>query len=84
MKVKCSHIAVAVEFFFKAKYLNIAVAIRAPSDAAYLHFTVAVGHPVKGRALAFDLRRSTLYEQIIRFSPKMRTNFRAKLLKRGP
>ena len=44
----------------------------APLKAKYLHIKISVRGPFESKVLAYDLLCSTLYEWIIRFSPKMR------------
>jgi len=68
----------------KARNLHIAVAIGGPLKAEYLRYTLQLTWgPFESRVLTFDLRRSILYERIIRFSPK-NENLRAKHVEGGP
>ena len=56
----------------KADYLKIGVAVRGPLKAKYLQITVLKGGPFESRVLVYYLLSSSLYEWIIRFSPKIR------------
>ena len=66
----------------KADYLKIAVVVGAPWKAKYLHFTVSLGGPFESRVRTYDLLCNTLYEWIIRFSPKIKKNY-ARNISRG-
>ena len=75
LKAEYLHITVllrALQWSLKAEYLHISVAFGGPSKAKYLHIAVSEGGPFESRVLAYDLLCSTLYEWIMRFSPKIR------------
>jgi len=68
------HNAVAVGRLCKAEYLHIRVVAGSPleSRVAYLHIAVALGVLFDGTVLNYDVVQKILYEQIIKFSQKIR------------
>ena len=60
--------------FWKQITFKLQWLLGAPMKAKYLHITVSVGWAFESRLLAYDFLCSTLYEWIIRFSPKIRKN----------
>ena len=71
-KAEYLHISVALGGHLKADYLRIAVALGGPFEREVpVHYRFCRG-PFESRGLTYDLLCSTLYQWIIRFSPKIR------------